>query len=219
MIDGKLKVEGGFEMKGTLVIGVAGGTGSGKTTLAHKLKDAFHEHVAMLCHDYYYRSNSHLPFEERTGLNYDHPNAFETDLLIEHVRKLKRGEAISHPVYSFVEHTRIADEVEIEPARVIIVEGILIFENKELCDLMDIKVFVDTDADVRILRRLVRDVQDRGRDMESVVSQYLSTVKPMHEQFVEPSKKRADVIIPEGGFNSVALEMLLQRIDTFINTH
>lgn len=219
MIDGTLKNKGGSTMHRTLVIGVAGGTGSGKTTLAHKLKEAFHEHVAMLCHDYYYKSNSHLPFEERVGLNYDHPNAFETELLIEHVRKLKKGEAIAHPVYSFVEHTRVEEVVNVEPARVIIVEGILIFENKELCDLLDIKVFVDTDADVRILRRLVRDVQDRGRDMNSVVNQYLNTVKPMHEQFVEPSKKRADVIIPEGGFNSVALEMLLQRIEIFINTN
>lgn len=206
-------------MKNTIVIGVAGGTGSGKTTLAYKIRDAFAEDVAMLCHDYYYKSNDGLAFEDRTKLNYDHPNAFETDLLIEHVRRLKNDEAIQHPVYSFVEHTRMVETVEMKPAKVIIVEGILIFENPELADLCDIKIFVDTDADVRILRRLTRDVQERGRDIDSVISQYLDTVKPMHEQFVDPSKKRADVIIPEGGHNFVALEMILERIRTFINTH
>ncbi|MGL6174063.1 MAG: uridine kinase [Cellulosilyticaceae bacterium] len=204
-------------MKDTIVIGVAGGTGSGKTTLAHKIKEAFGDQVVMLSHDYYYKSNSHLPFEERLKLNYDHPNSFDTDLLIEHVRQLKEGKTIYHPVYSFVEHTRLEEKVETEPTKVILVEGILIFENQELCDLLNIKVFVDTDADVRILRRLVRDVQERGRDMNSVVEQYINTVKPMHEQFVDPSKKRADIIIPEGGFNSVALEMLLERIRTFLD--
>lgn len=204
-------------MNETIVIGMAGGTGSGKTTMANKIRDAFQEDVAMLCHDYYYRSNAHLPFDERIKLNYDHPNAFETDLLIEHVKQLKNGKTIKHPVYSFVEHTRLEETVEVKPAKVIIVEGILIFENQELCDLCDIKVFVDTDADVRILRRLTRDVKERGRDIDSVISQYLTTVKPMHEQFVDPSKKRADVIIPEGGHNSVALEMLLERIRNFIH--
>lgn len=204
-------------MEHIVVIGMAGGTGSGKTTLANKIKEAFGDDVVMLCHDYYYKSNSNLPFEERVKLNYDHPNAFDTELMIEHIRELKKGKAISHPVYSFVEHTRLEELVEVKPAKVIIVEGILIFENRELCDLCDIKVFVDTDADVRILRRLIRDVKDRGRDIDSVVDQYLNTVKPMHEQFVDPSKKRADIIIPEGGFNSVALEMLLERIRTFIN--
>lgn len=204
-------------MKDTIVIGVAGGTGSGKTTLAHKIKEAFGDQVVMLSHDYYYKSNSHLPFEERLKLNYDHPNSFDTDLLIEHVRQLKEGKTIYHPVYSFVEHTRLEETVETKPTKVILVEGILIFENQELCDLLNIKVFVDTDADVRILRRLLRDVQERGRDMNSVVDQYINTVKPMHEQFVDPSKKRADIIIPEGGFNSVALEMLLERIRTFLD--
>lgn len=203
-------------MEHIIVIGIAGGTGSGKTTLANKVKEAFGSEVVMLCHDYYYKSNSDLPFEERVKLNYDHPNAFDTDLMIEHIHSLKAGQTIWHPVYSFVEHTRLEESVEVKPAKVIIVEGILIFENKELCDLCDIKVFVDTDADVRILRRLMRDVKDRGRDIDSVVDQYLTTVKPMHEQFVDPSKKRADVIIPEGGFNSVALEMLLERIRTFL---
>ena len=204
-------------MSETIVIGIAGGTGSGKTTFANKIRDAFKKDVVMLCHDYYYKPNSHLPFEERVKLNYDHPDAFETELLIEHVNQLKDGMAVDHPVYSFVEHTRMEEKVNVKPAKVIIVEGILIFENKELCDLCDIKVFVDTDADVRILRRLIRDVKERGRDIDSVINQYLNTVKPMHEQFVDPSKKRADVIIPEGGFNSVALEMLLERIRNFIN--
>ena len=200
-------------MQQAMVIGIAGGTGSGKSTLANKLKEAFEGEMVSLSHDYYYKSNDNLPFEERTKLNYDHPDAFDTELLIEHIKQLKNGE---HPVYSFVEHTRMKERVRVEPARVILVDGILIFENKQLCELMDIKVFVDTDADVRIIRRLLRDVQERGRSMDSVINQYLNTVKPMHEEFVEPSKKRADIIIPEGGFNSVALDMLLERIRSFI---
>lgn len=203
-------------MQRTMVIGIAGGTGSGKSTLADRLKEAFEGEMVSLSHDYYYKSNDHLTYEERTKLNYDHPDAFDTELLIEHVKQLKEGKVIEHPVYSFVEHTRMKEKVKVEPARVILVDGILIFENKELCDLMDIKVFVDTDADVRIIRRLLRDVQERGRSMDSVISQYLNTVKPMHEEFVEPSKKRADIIIPEGGFNSVALDMLLERVRSFI---
>jgi len=203
-------------MNNIMVIGIAGGTGSGKTTLTQRIKDAFQDNVVMLSHDYYYKSNDGLTFEERQGLNYDHPNAFDTDLLIEHLKQLKEGQTIAHPVYSFVEHTRLDEWVETKPAKVILVEGILIFENKELCDLMDIKVFVDTDADLRIIRRLLRDVKERGRDLDSVVNQYIGTVKPMHEQFVDPSKKRADIIIPEGGFNSVALSMLLERIKNFI---
>ncbi len=200
-----------------MIIGIAGGSGSGKTTLAQKIKDFFHDEVAILCHDYYYKSNSDIPFEERKKLNYDHPNSFDTELLIDHLKKLKKGQTINHPVYSFVEHTRVNEIVEVQPKKVIIVEGILIFENKELCDLMNIKVFVDTDADVRMIRRLLRDVKERGRDLDSVVNQYLRTVKPMHEEFVDPSKKRADIIIPEGGANIVALNMLLEQIKNFIN--
>jgi len=205
-------------MQQTMVVGIAGGTGSGKSTLAKRLKESFEGEMVSLSHDYYYKANDNLPYEERTKLNYDHPNAFDTELLIEHIKKLKSGEAIEHPVYSFVQHTRLPESVRVEPARVILVDGILIFENKELCELMDIKVFVDTDADVRIIRRLLRDVEDRGRDLQSVISQYLQTVKPMHEEFVEPSKKRADIIIPEGGFNSVAVDMLLERVRSFINS-
>lgn len=203
-------------MKNVMVIGIAGGSGSGKTTISQKIKDFFGDEVIILCHDYYYKSNEGISLEERKKLNYDHPDSFDTDLLIEQLKSLKEGNSIFHPVYSFVEHTRLNETVEIHPTKVIIVEGILIFENKELCDLMDIKVFVDTDGDVRIIRRLLRDVQERGRDLDSVVNQYLSTVKPMHEEFVDPSKKRADIIIPEGGENRVALSMLLERIKSFM---
>ena len=206
-------------MENIMIIGIAGGTGSGKTTLTQRIKEAFADNIVVLSHDYYYKSNSDLPFEERTKLNYDHPNAFDTDLLIEHMKQLKEGKTIHHPVYSFVEHTRMDETVEVKPAKVIILEGILIFENKELCDLMDIKVFVDTDADLRIIRRLLRDVKERGRDLDSVITQYIGTVKPMHEEFVDPSKKRADIIIPEGGFNSVALSMLLEQVRNFIAKH
>ena len=199
------------------VIGIAGGTGSGKSTLVKRLQEAFHEaDVATLCHDYYYKAHPELSYEERTSLNYDHPQAFDTDMLVEHIRALKNNVPIERPVYSFVEHNRMAESVPVKPSKVIIIDGILIFENKELRDLMDIKVFVDTDADVRLARRILRDVRERGRSMESVISQYTSTVKPMHEEFVEPSKRYADVIIPEGGFNSVAVAMLIQNIRSIV---
>ena len=199
------------------IIGVAGGTGSGKSTLVKRLQEAFREEdVATLCHDYYYKAHPELTYEERTRLNYDHPQAFDTDMLVEHVRALKNNVPIEHPVYSFVDHNRTDETVLVKPSKVIIIDGILIFENKELRDLMDIKVFVDTDADVRLARRILRDVRDRGRSMESVINQYTSTVKPMHEEFVEPSKRYADVIIPEGGFNSVAVAMLIQNIRSIV---
>ncbi|BCZ47043.1 uridine kinase [Clostridium gelidum] len=203
-------------MQDVMVIGIAGGSGSGKTTLSKRIKEVFNTEVVILCHDYYYKSNEGIALEERKKLNYDHPNSFDTDLLIDQLKRLKEGNTIYHPVYSFVEHTRLNETVEVKPTKVIIIEGILIFENKELCDLMDIKVFVDTDADVRIIRRLLRDVQERGRDLDSVVNQYLSTVKPMHEEFVDPSKRRADIIIPEGGENEVALSMLLEKIKSLL---
>lgn len=206
-------------MEDVMIIGIAGGSGSGKTTIAQKIKDVFGDEIVILCHDYYYKSNNNISLEERKKLNYDHPDSFDTDLLIEQLITLKEGKPINHPVYSFVEHTRLEETVEVKPAKVIIVEGILIFENKQLCDLMDIKVFVDTDADVRIIRRLLRDVKERGRDLDSVVTQYLGTVKPMHEEFVDPSKKRADIIIPEGGANDVALNMLLEKIKSFLVKH
>ena len=201
------------------VIGVAGGTGSGKSTLVKRLQEAFaNDDVATLCHDFYYKAHPDLTYEERTKLNYAHPAAFDTDMLVEHIRTLKSNVPIEHPVYSFVEHNRTAESVLVKPSKVIIVDGILIFENKELRELMDIKVFVDTDADIRLARRILRDVSERGRSMQSVIDQYTNTVKPMHEEFVEPSKKYADVIIPEGGFNSVAVRMLIQNIRSLIDS-
>ena len=199
-----------------IIIGIAGGTGSGKSTLANNIKKEFKNNITMLSHDYYYKNNEHLPFEERVKLNYDHPNAFETDLLIEHLQKLKNGEIIQRPSYSFIEHLREQETYDVVPKKVIIVEGILIFENKTLRDMMDIKIFVDADADIRFIRRLLRDVEERGRTLPSVVEQYCNTVKPMHEQFVEPSKKYADIIFPEGGYNKVALNMIVEKIRSII---
>lgn len=196
----------------TIMVGIAGGSGSGKTTLAEKIKDYFGNRATILCHDYYYRSGEGMTFEQRKAVNYDHPDAFETDLMIEHLKALKEGRSIDRPVYSFVEYTRLSETITVEPTDVIIVEGILIFENEELCSILDIKAFIDTDADERIIRRLLRDIGERGRSLESVVNQYLLTVKPMHEKFVEPSKKNADIIIPKGAYNKVALQMLIDMI-------
>ena len=199
-------------MKNVIVIGIAGGTCSGKSTLIRKIKEEFGDAITMLSHDFYYKEHNDIPFEERKKLNYDHPDSFDTDLMIGHIRQLIAGESIQRPVYDFTIHNLIDETVTVMPSKVIVVEGILIFENKELRDMCDIKVFIDTDADVRIIRRIVRDVSERGRTLESVVTQYLTTVKLMHEQFVEPSKKYVDIIIPEGGYNKVALEMLNERI-------
>ena len=178
-----------------------------------KLVDSFgRDEVSILRHDNYYKRHDEMSYEERSKLNYDHPDAFDTELLCEHIRELKKGNAIQMPVYDYTIHNRSDRTILVEPAPVIVLEGILIFAEPSLCELMDIRVFVDTDADVRILRRIVRDVRERGRSLDSVINQYLTTVKPMHEQFVEPSKRRADIIIPEGGENTVALEMLIQRV-------
>ena len=197
----------------TILIGIAGGTGSGKTTLADKLVDSFgRDEVSILRHDNYYKRHDDMSYEDRCKLNYDHPDAFDTDLLCEHIKMLKAGQSIEMPVYDYTIHNRSDDTVTVTTAPVIVLEGILIFAEPELCNLMDIKVFVDTDADVRILRRITRDVKERGRSLDSVITQYLTTVKPMHEQFVEPSKRMADIIIPEGGKNVVALEMLIERV-------
>ncbi|MCC8036210.1 MAG: uridine kinase [Rikenellaceae bacterium] len=201
------------------VIGVAGGTGSGKSTLVKRLQEAFKgDDVVTLSHDFYYKNYPDLTFEERTKLNYDHPQSFDTDMMVAHVKMLKSGVPVDRPVYSFVEHARMEQTVTVLPSKVLIVEGILIFDHRELRELMDMKVFVDTDADLRLSRRLLRDVVERGRTMESVVNQYIQTVKPMHEEFVEPSKKYADVIIPEGGFNSVAVSMLIENIKSVIRS-
>ena len=199
-------------MKEPIIIGIAGGTGSGKSTLVQEIAAEFQDSVCLISHDYYYKAHDDMPYEDRCKLNYDHPNAYDTDMLVEHLQLLKRGLSVHRPVYDFTQHNRAPEVVEVRPAKVIIVEGILIFAEETLRQMFDIKLFVDTDADVRILRRILRDVQERGRTLESVVTQYLTTVKPMHEQFVEPSKKYADIIIPEGGRNHVALSMVNHRI-------
>ena len=200
----------------TLFIGIAGGTGSGKTTLTQHLKDHFGGAVTVISHDSYYKHYADMPFEERVKQNYDHPSAFDTDLLIRHLNALKYGESIQRPVYSFSDYNRTGETVTVEPSSVIIVEGVLIFQNPALRSMFDIKIFVEADADVRILRRCLRDVEERGRTLQSVVDQYLTTVKPMHEQFVEPSKRNADIIIPEGGHNQVAMEMVMERVRAHI---
>ena len=199
-------------MTDTIFIGIAGGTGSGKTTLSQHIKKKFGDDVSVIYHDNYYKDQTGVPFEVRCRQNYDHPDAFETDLMVRHLRALKAGVAVQCPVYSYTEHNRTEQVQEVKPTSVVIVEGLLIFQNPELRELMDIKIFVDTDADVRILRRVLRDVQERGRTIESVVEQYLTTVKPMHEQFIEPSKRFADIIVLEGGHNLVALDLIRQRI-------
>lgn len=197
----------------SIIIGIAGGTASGKTTLVRRLKERFGTDVSVVSHDNYYKAHDDMPYEERARLNYDHPDAFDTDLMIAQIEALRRGETVACPVYDFTVHNRSEETLLIVPTSVIIVEGILIFTSERLRDLMDVKIFVDTDADVRILRRVVRDVKKRDRTLESVVSQYLTTVKPMHEQFVEPSKRYADLIVPEGGKNMVALDMIIRRVE------
>ena len=199
-------------MNDILVIGIAGGTGSGKTTLMKNILNRFGDVVTVLSHDNYYRRLDHMSYEQRCAVNYDEPAALETELMAQHLEALRNGQTIDCPVYDFSQHNRSDQTMRIQPRQVILVEGILIFENQALRELMDIRIFVDTDADVRILRRIVRDVRDRGRSLESVVDQYLTTVKPMHEQFVEPSKRNADIIIPEGGHNVVALDMVIERV-------
>ena len=200
-----------------LVIGIAGGTGSGKTTLMNNLIQRFEGSVTVLSHDNYYRRNDHLTYEERCKINYDEPAALETDLMARHLDALRHGQTIECPVYDFAQHNRSDKTITIAPKSVIIVEGILIFENKELRDLMDIKIFVDTDADVRLCRRIKRDVNKRGRSLESVLQQYQETVKPMHEKYVEPSKKHANLVVLEGGKNWVALDMIVGRIQRHLD--
>ena len=195
-----------------LVIGIAGGTGSGKTTLMDNIVAAFGDVVTVLSHDNYYRRLDHLPMEERVKVNYDEPAALETELMVEHLRALRAGFSVDCPVYDFAQHNRSRETIRLVPKKVIIVEGILIFENADLLDLMDIRIFVDTDADVRLCRRIKRDVRERGRTIESVIEQYQTTVKPMHEKYVEPSKRFAHVVVPEGGKNTVALDMIMGRI-------
>lgn len=199
-----------------LIIGIAGGSGSGKSTLCRNIVSNFDGSISHIHHDDYYKSTDGLSPEERESINYDHPSAFDTDLLIEHLRLLKSGVAVDAPTYDYKTHNRSPLTVHIPAAPVIIVEGILIFENEELASCFDIKIFVDTDPDVRIIRRIMRDTRKRGRTLDSVVKQYLTTVKPMHEAFVEPTKRRADIIIPEGGKNPVAYKTIIDRIEKHI---
>ncbi|MBS2772990.1 uridine kinase [Anoxybacillus rupiensis] len=203
--------------KKPVVIGVAGGSGSGKTSVVRAIYEHFQGHsILMLEQDYYYKDQSHLPFEERLKTNYDHPLAFDNDLLIEHLHKLLSYEPIEKPVYDYTLHTRADEFIYVEPKDVIILEGILVLEDERLRNLMDIKVYVDTDADIRIIRRLQRDINERGRTLESVIDQYVSVVRPMHNQFVEPTKRYADIIIPEGGHNHVAIDLMVTKIQTIL---
>ena len=202
-----------------VVIGVAGGTGSGKTTVAHEiLKRAGTKQISLIQHDAYYRNLDDLPLAQRAMQNFDHPDALDNELLIAHLKKLKAAQTIEMPVYDFTTHTRTDQTRPVDPNPVVLVEGILIFADRTLRELMDVKIYVDTDADIRFIRRLQRDIAERGRTMESVVRQYLATVRPMHQEFVEPSKRYADVIIPEGGFNQVAIEMIAARIQALLGT-
>lgn len=198
--------------KNVMIIGIAGGTGSGKTTLAEHIRDAFGDRVAVIAHDSYYRAQNDKSYEERCAQNYDHPDAFETELLREHLTALSYGCGVDVPVYDYTVHNRSDKTQRVEPRSVIVLEGILLFCDKELRDMMDLKIFVDTDADERILRRIVRDTKERGRTLESVIHQYLATVKPMHDAFVEPYKRYADFIVPGGGSNPVVLDMIMTRI-------
>ncbi|MBR0163754.1 MAG: uridine kinase [Lachnospiraceae bacterium] len=199
-------------MNNILMIGIAGGTGSGKTTITRKIMERFGEEVTVINHDNYYKSHHDLTYEERTKLNYDHPNAFDTDMMVDDLQKIRDGKEIACPIYDYTIHDRSENTLTIRPSNIVVIEGILIFHEESLRRLMDIRLFVDTDADERILRRILRDVNERGRTLDSVINQYLTTVKPMHEAFVEPSKRYADVIIPVGGENEVALDMVLGRI-------
>ena len=202
-----------------LVIGVAGGTGYGKTTVANViLKRVGKEHIAYLPHDAYYRELGDLPHDQRAAVNFDHPNSLETELMIENIQSLKAGHAIELPVYDFSTHSRTGKTIRVEPHRVIIVEGILIFAEPGLRELFDVKLFVDTDPDIRFIRRLTRDITERGRTTENVIHQYMTTVRPMHLEFVEPSKRYANVIIPEGGLNQVAMDMVIARIETLLKS-
>lgn len=204
-------------MRKPVVIGVTGGSGSGKTSVTKAIIDHFRGHsILMIEQDYYYKDQSHLPYEERLKTNYDHPLAFDNDLLIEHIEKLLTYEPINKPVYDYSIHTRSDKVIPVEPKEVIILEGILVLEDERLRNLMDIKLYVDTDADLRIIRRLMRDIKDRGRTIDSVIEQYVNVVRPMHNQFIEPTKRYADLIIPEGGHNHVAIDLMVTKIQTIL---
>ena len=202
--------------KDCMLIGIAGGTGSGKSTFTNRIKKQFGDDVTVIYHDNYYRRRDDIPFEERKKINYDHPDALETDMLIEHIKQLKAGKSVVCPVYDFSAHNRSDKTVVIKPSKVILVEGILVLQNPELCDLLDIKIFVEADADERILRRVLRDVEERGRDLRGIIDQYLTTVKPMHYRFVEPSKAKADIVI-NSGLNDVAYDIVSTKIQAYLD--
>lgn len=205
-------------MKQPIVIGVTGGSGSGKTSVSQQIVNNFSElSVLLLEQDAYYKDQSHLPFEERLKTNYDHPLAFDNDLFYDHLTRLIEGRAIDKPVYDYSRHTRSDEVIHIEPRDVIIVEGILILDDKSIRNLMDIKVYVDTDDDIRLARRILRDINERGRTVQSVIDQYVDVVKPMHHQFIEPTKRYADIIVPEGGYNQVAIDLLTTKVATILN--
>lgn len=204
-------------MSKPILIGICGGTGSGKSTVAREIYESLHEtEIAIIQQDAYYKDQTDMVIEERCKTNYDHPFAFDTNLLIKHIEQLFRREAIQRPIYDFSIHNRSSETITVEPRNIIILEGIMILEDKRLRDLMDIKIFVDTDADLRIIRRIVRDINERGRTLDSVIDQYIATVKPAHEQFIEPYKKYADIIIPEGGFNKVAIDIMVAKIQSIV---
>ena len=206
--------------KRPVVIGIAGGSCSGKTSVTRAIYDVFREHsVVVIEQDYYYKDQSHMTFEQRLETNYDHPLAFDTDLLIEHIHQLLDYQAVEKPVYDYVQHTRSQEVIHVEPKEVIIIEGILVLEDERLRDLMDIKLFVDTDSDLRIIRRIQRDIKERGRTADSVIDQYLTAVRPMHNMFIEPTKRYADVIIPEGGGNNVAIDLMVTKIKTILESN
>ena len=201
-----------------IIFGVAGGTASGKTTVARKiLQSVGTKRIAYIPHDAYYRDLTHLSLGERAAINFDHPNSLETKLMIKHIKSLLKGNAVQVPIYDFTRHTRTEESITVEPAPIVLVDGILIFTKRKLRELMDIKVFVDTDADIRFIRRLKRDIEERGRDRNSVIAQYLTTVRPMHMKFVEPSKRYADVIIPHGGMNKVAMNMVVSSLKQLLS--
>ncbi len=202
--------------KETMIIGIAGGTGSGKTTITRRIAERFGDSISVICHDDYYKAHDDMPMSERVRLNYDHPDAFDTELFVRDIGRLASGEAVDCPIYDYTVHNRSDRTKRIEPAPVLIVEGILILAEPRLTELMDLRIFVDTDADVRILRRILRDVEERDRSLRSVIDQYLMTVKPMHERFVEPSRHNADIVVPEGGRNAVALDLIVNRIGTHL---
>ena len=200
-----------------IMIGIAGGSGSGKSTFTNRLKKEFGDQVTVIYHDNYYRSNDGIPFEVRQKVNYDHPDAFETDLMIAHLKALRRGESVQCPVYNYAEHNRSQETVELRPSRIIIIEGILVLENPELRSLFDIKIYVEADADERIIRRIIRDVKERGRHVEDISEQYLTTVKPMHYLYVEPTKALADIVI-NSGMNDVAFDLMRTKIQKILDT-